>query len=169
MPPGDYEMTLDGLKSSILVAGPPQSVNWDATWRLKLVNNLEILAKQLWAIGITDIYINGSFVENRDRPNDIDGYFVCDLTDYVNGKIVQKLNSIDPYKAWGWDDSSRHPGRQLPLWHRYRVVLWPYSYGTMFGFDENNNLLEMSQAFRRTKANRRPKGIVRLKAPEILP
>ena len=31
-------------------------------WRLFLVNQLEIMAEQLWAVGINQIYIDGSFV-----------------------------------------------------------------------------------------------------------
>ena len=51
------------------------------------VGNLEILARQLWSVGIRDIYADGSFVEDKDHPNDIDGYFVCDLQPLDYGRI----------------------------------------------------------------------------------
>jgi len=163
LPPGDYPMTIEELRTSFLVSGPKGvGRGWDADWRLKLVNNLEILAKQLWSIGVKEIYINGSFTEDRDRPNDIDGYFVCSVSDQVNRVVEKKLNQIDPFKAWGWDEHIRHPGRRLPLWLRYHVVLWPYAPGTMFGCDDLGNPLEMSQAFRRTKFKGIAKGIIRL-------
>jgi hypothetical protein len=78
--PGDVELTFDELRASILVNGPGSSCpNWDAGWRHRLVDNLEIMVRQLWRVGVTEIYADGSFVEDKDHPNDIDGYFVCDL------------------------------------------------------------------------------------------
>ncbi len=56
-------------------------------WRLFLVNQLEIMAEQLWAVGINQIYIDGSFVEDKAHPNDIDGYFECELMDLAFGGI----------------------------------------------------------------------------------
>jgi hypothetical protein len=43
LPPGDYEMTLDDLKVSMLVHGPDdeERPQWDSEWRMKLVENLE--------------------------------------------------------------------------------------------------------------------------------
>lgn len=35
LPPGDYELTLEALLSSILVDGPdPKPIYWDTHWRL---------------------------------------------------------------------------------------------------------------------------------------
>ena len=48
LPPGDYPLTIEELRDSFLVGGPQGAGRgWDAAWRLKLVNNLEILARQL--------------------------------------------------------------------------------------------------------------------------
>src|SRR5579884_403790 len=80
LPAGDYPLTLEELRLSFLVTGAGvQSATWDAPWRSRLVENLSILSRQLWQVGIQDIYVNGSFVEDKDRPNDIDGYFDCPL------------------------------------------------------------------------------------------
>ena len=103
LPPGDYEITIAELKGSILVAGPQdnkQVPNWDQGWRLWLVENLEILATQLWKVGITDIFVDGSFAEDKEHPNDIDGYFVCDVRDLASGNLEQNLNLLDPQKVW---------------------------------------------------------------------
>ena len=57
LPPGDYEVTLDELRSSALVVGPADPgayPGWDALWRRRLVDNLEILIEQLWRVGITE-------------------------------------------------------------------------------------------------------------------
>jgi hypothetical protein len=40
LPPGDYAMNFDMLRSSLLVVGNQNcDENWDSEWRLKLVNN----------------------------------------------------------------------------------------------------------------------------------
>ncbi|MGH9381053.1 MAG: DUF6932 family protein [Thermoanaerobaculia bacterium] len=53
LPPGDYELTLAELRSSVLVVGPGTDYpNWDVAWRRRLVDNLEILMKQLWQVGV---------------------------------------------------------------------------------------------------------------------
>ncbi len=76
LPPGDHEMSFDELRRSILVTGPAgQSAcpTWDAAWRRQLVDNLEQLTRQLWQVGIREVYADGSFAEDKDHPNDVDG------------------------------------------------------------------------------------------------
>jgi hypothetical protein len=114
LPPGDYELTLDELRESRLVTGSPDYPNWDAVWRRHLVDNLGLLVVQLWRVGITEVFIDGSFVEDKDHPNDIDGYFVCDLRRFASGEIERELNLLDPSKAWTWDPTQRRPYRGYP-------------------------------------------------------
>jgi len=114
LPAGDYAISITELKASQLVVGPgspDEYPNWDAAWRLKLVENLEVLAAQLSRIGIEDIYVNGSFVEDKDHPNDIDGYFPCELARLATGELARELNLLDPYKIWTWDPARRTPFR----------------------------------------------------------
>jgi hypothetical protein len=157
LPPGDYEVTLDELRGSVLVVGPRDKAaypTWDPAWRRHLVDNLEVLVKQLWQVGVTDIFIDGSFAEDKDHPNDIDGYFVCDLMRLASGELERELNLLDPHKVWTWDPASRRPYRdcpkkQLPMWHRYRVELYPHFSGLLSGIrDEDGNELEFPSAFR---------------------
>lgn len=169
LPPGDYELTLDELRKSILVAGPAKgSPNWDTTWRAQLVDNLEALVKQLWHAGIHDIFIDGSFVEDKEHPNDIDGYFVCALMELASGRLERELNLLDPHKVWTWDPSSRRPFRgypkkQLPMWHRYRIELYPHV-GQGSGItDAFGNELEFPAAFRRSRRDGKPRGIVKIR------
>ena len=66
LPPSDYELSLDELRQSILVSGPGNPAvypSWDQPWRERLVNNLEILTRQLWQAGIREIFADGSFAE----------------------------------------------------------------------------------------------------------
>ncbi len=64
LPPNDYPMTLEDIKNSILVKGNGE-INWDVDWRHYLVDQLSILVKQLWQVGISEIFIDGSFVEKK--------------------------------------------------------------------------------------------------------
>jgi len=170
LPPGDYEVARDELRESILVVGPRDRTscpNWDAPWRRKLVDNLEVMVRQLWQVGIAGIFIDGSFTEDKDHPNDIDGYFVCDLRRLASGELERELNLLDPYKVWTWDPASRrpyrgYPKRQLPMWHQYRVELYPH-FGQPSGLrDEHGHELEFPAAFRRSRRDGRPRGIVKI-------
>jgi len=168
LPEGDYEVTFDELRASTLVTGPvPGSDNWDSEWRLKLIDNCEKLVNQLYQVGITEIFLNGSFVEEKDHPNDIDGYFECDFSEFVSGHIERELNKIDEHKAWTWDKKERRAYRgyvkkQLPMWHIYRVELYPH-YGNLSGLtDQHGNPLTFPAAFRCKRSNGTPKGIIKI-------
>ncbi len=174
LPPSDYELSLDELRQSILVSGPRDLIaypSWDKPWRERLVNNLETLTRQLWQVGIREIFADGSFAEDKDHPNDIDGYFECDLKELMTGELERKLNLLDPSKVWTWDPSSRkpyrgYPKKQLPMWHRYRVELYPHVPGLGVGcgiLDKYGNELEFPSAFRQCRRNGKPRGIVKIK------
>jgi len=138
---------------------------------LQLVNNLEILARQLWQVGVRDIFADGSFAEDKDHPNDIDGYFVCALDPLRTGELPRRLNLLDPFKVWTWDPASRkpyrgYPKKQLPMWHRYRVELYPHVPGLGIGsgiLDKHGHELEFPSAFRQSRRDGNPRGIVKIK------
>ncbi len=168
LPQGDYPMTLDELRQSALVTGGiAVRSTWDGHWRADLIDRLAIVVQQLWAVGIDAIYIDGSFVEQKDHPNDIDGYFECDVRYLASGRLEQDLNALDPYQAWTWDERRRiwdnsSGKRQLPLWHQYRVELYPH-FGQPTGIlDRFGNQLQFPSAFRVSRRSYMPKGIIRL-------
>lgn len=170
LPVGDYPMTIAELRDSLLVVGPGEErcPRWDAKWRLKLVNNLEVVASQLWSVGITEIYIDGSFVEDKDHPKDIDGYFECDMYRVRTRKLEEQLNAAAGIRVWGWSNDLRSPHhesdkRELPIWHKYRVELYPHCIGQFSGIrDEHGNNLTFPAAFRKSRRKQRPRGIVKL-------
>lgn len=168
LPPGDYELTLSELKqSSLVLPVEGQSKSWDSNWRARLVDNLALMVEQLWKVGITAIYVDGSFVEEKDHPNDIDGHFECELSYLASGSLTQDLNKLDPNKVWTWDPASRSASanatkRQLPMWHFYRVELYPHV-GQLSGIkDEFGNDLQFPAAFRKSRIEHRQKGIIKL-------
>lgn len=169
LPPGDYELTLEELQESFLVLGPADPArcpNWDSAWRLQLVVNAAILVRQLWQVGISEIFLDGSFVEEKDHPNDIDGYFTCDRDYFESGRLQEELNLIDPHKVWSWDSESRRKGPgtrkpQLPMWHQYRVELYPHCGMPSGILDRYGNNLEFPAAFRLSR-QWIPKGIIKI-------
>jgi len=172
LPPGDYEVTFDELRASILVTGPNDGrSSWDVAWRLHLIDNLETLTRQLWQVGISQIFADGSFAEDKDHPNDIDGYFDCSLDLIRTGDLTRQLNRIDVFKVWTWDPATRrpyhgYPKKQLPMWHRYRVELYPHIPGLGIGSgirDKFGNELEFPSAFRQSRRDGKPRGIVKIK------
>ncbi len=170
LPAGDFALTFDELRHSLLVLGgesPP--ITWDRDWRHRLVDNLEVLVRQLWTVGVTEVFADGSFAEDKDHPNDIDGYFVCDLKQFASGELERELNLLDPHKVWTWDPDQRtaspgYPKRQLPMWHHYRVELYPH-WGQGSGIlDASGNELEFPSAFRLSRRDGRPRGIIKLRS-----
>jgi hypothetical protein len=131
------------------------------------VENLAVLVRQLWQVDIHEIFIDGSFVEDKDHPNDIDGYFVCELSQLASGDLQRELNLLDPRKIWTWDPASRRPyrgyaKRQLPMWPVYRVELYPH-FEQLCGIrDEHGHELEFPSAFRRSRIDGRPRGIIKI-------
>jgi hypothetical protein len=127
-----------------------------------------VLVRQLWQVGITEVFIDGSFVEDKAHPNDIDGYFVCNLMELASGRLQEQLNQLDPQKAWSWDPAERRPFRgypkkQLPMWHVYRVELYPHV-GQLSGIrDRIGNELEFPSAFRLSRRDGQPRGIVKIR------
>jgi hypothetical protein len=170
LPQGDYKLTIDQLRKSHLVYGHGDSSveQWDTDWRSHLVDNLEIMVQQLWSLDINRIFIDGSFVEDKDHPNDIDGYFECDIRLLASGKLERDLNLLDADKIWTWDPASRrayqgYPKKQLPMWHKYRVEMYPHIAGMGCGIqDQYGNELEFPAAFRISRRDDKPKGIIQI-------
>lgn len=171
LPAGDHEVTFTALRMSLLVVGPGVHSTWhdgwDAAWREVLTYRAETLCKQLWRVDIEDIFLDGSFVEAKGHPNDIDGYFNCDVHRIATGELQRELNRIDPKRCWTWDPASRKPYRgyakkQLPMWHAYRVELYPH-YDQHSGItDERGHPLTFPSAFRQRRRDNEAKGIIKV-------
>jgi hypothetical protein len=164
LPAGDYLLTLDELMVSPLVVGWPDEAPCDTAWRQTLAKNVSVMVGHLKHIGIRDVFIDGSFVENKPHPNDIDGYFICDRDLYYDGELEASLQQFDP--IWTWDADRRYISpesskRQMPMWHRYRVELFPHV-GQFTGIvDTFGHELMFPSAFRQSRSFK-PKGIVKI-------
>jgi hypothetical protein len=170
---GTYSASIKEVKKSLLVLGDGSSASWDKDWREALINNASVLIEQLWNVGVKEIFIDGSFVENKDHPNDIDGYFDPNLSMYdvqdmgKFQKMVSDLNNLDPHKVWDWNPASRrayrgYPKKQLPMWHFYRVEFYPHLKQPAGIKDQHGNDMTFPSAFRQSRNNFQPKGIVKI-------
>jgi len=89
----------------------------------------------------------------------------------ITGELARQLNLLDPSKVWVWDPATRRPYRgypkkQLPMWHQYRVELYPHVPGLGIGcgiVDKHGHELEFPSAFRQCRRDGKPKGIVKIK------
>ena len=133
LPPGDYGVSFDELRQSILVKGAPDSGIHHGI-RLgeeQLVGNLEILTRQLWQAGIREVFADGSFVEDKDHPNDIDGYFdmrSARADHWRIGAEAEPARSVEGVDLGAWLESRAGDiPRSSSMWHQYRVELYPHS------------------------------------------
>ena len=113
------------------------------------------MVEQLWKVSITAIYVDGSFIEEKDHQNDIDGYFRCELSDLASGTLTQDLNKLAPNIVGTGAPASRSASanstkRKLPMWRSYRVELYPHV-GQLSGIkDKLGNDLQFPSAFKKS-------------------
>ena len=163
LPPGDHLTTFEELRASHLVVG--SGPDWDTAWRLELVNNAERLIRQLWQVGFEDVYLDGSFVEDKPHPNDLDGYFTSDVTRHA--ERVAQLNALEPLRLWTWAAADRRldpaSGKhQLPMWFALHVELFP-DFGQSTGvLDQYGQPLVFPSLFRQQRGSHAQKGILKL-------
>jgi hypothetical protein len=94
--------------------------------------------------------------------------------DYPNWDVPWRRRLVDNLEILveqlrDWDPAQRRPYRgypkkQLPMWHQYRVELYPHV-GQPSGIrDRFGNELEFPSAFRLSRRDGRPRGIVKIGA-----
>ncbi len=81
LPPGIYETALEELH---------EKMGWSRR-RLVLLEGLERALELMAASGVRRVYLDGSFVTDKDRPNDIDGCY-----DLKEGATAEELKAMAP-------------------------------------------------------------------------
>jgi len=167
--PHDSEATPEELRISHLVTGEGVgSPTWDTVWRGELVDRVvrvfELFSR---AGGLTEFWLDGSFVEAVDRPGDIDVYFTLQTPrEWLT--LPDRLKALEGKDIWSWAPARRRtfPGSihpEPPFWGRYYVDIYP-DLGRGSGiFDEAGNPMTFPEAFRKQRITYRQKGIVRLR------
>ncbi len=158
--PGDHTATIEELRKSILIEGPRSPIDgWDLQWRRYLVRNLYILTQDLWAEGVEDIFIDGSFATNKPKPGDIDGFY------YVEKERQRDVHRALCSRRLEWDTTQRRldpsSGKRKPImWHTYRVEFFP-GWWPAIKDPDTGKTIAFTDFFRRTRASR-PKGVVKI-------
>ncbi len=84
MPPGIYETDFEELN---------EKMGWSRR-RLALLDGLETALELMAASGVRRVYLDGSFVTEKDRPNDIDGCY--DVEAGATGEQLEGMAPIFP-------------------------------------------------------------------------
>jgi predicted nucleotidyltransferase len=158
LPDGIYELSLSELRKSMLVTGPAIgcSPTWDRAWRAELVDNLDKIAKQLWQIGITEIFIYGSFVVEKDKPNDIDIYFLCEFNYLKTGQLEEDLKRTAGRKIRTWPNPM--------TWNEYHTIIWNEYHIDLNVHTERQLLIDFPITSRQTLEGT-PRGVVKIRYP----
>jgi hypothetical protein len=84
LPPGIYETDFGELE---------EKMGWSRR-RLALLEGLQSALELMEASGVRRVYLDGSFVTDKDRPNDIDGCY--DLEAGANAEELEAMAPIFP-------------------------------------------------------------------------
>jgi hypothetical protein len=84
LPPGVHEADLEELR---------EKMGWSRK-RQGLLEGLEEALELMASCGVVRVYLDGSFVTDKDRPNDIDGCY--DLAEDVTAEALGRLAPIFP-------------------------------------------------------------------------
>jgi hypothetical protein len=98
LPPGAHETDLEELE---------QKMGWSRK-RRGLLEELEEALEMMASSGVARAYVDGSFVTDKDRPNDIDGCY--DLAEDVSAEDLVRLAPIFPPSALNRAEAKRRFG-----------------------------------------------------------
>ena len=84
LPAGVHETDLAELR---------EKMGWSRK-RQGLLEGLEVALELMASCGVVRVYLDGSFVTDKDRPNDIDGCY--DLAEHVTAEDLKRLAPIFP-------------------------------------------------------------------------
>jgi hypothetical protein len=103
LPPGVYETNLEELE---------EKMGWSRK-RRGLLEGLEETLELTASRGVVRVYLDGSFVTDKDRPNDVDGCY--DLAEDVSAEDLRRLAPIFP----------PNPSNRAEAKRRFGVDLFP--------------------------------------------
>ncbi len=113
LPPGVHQTDLGELK---------ENMGWSRR-RRELLEGLEDVLGLMTYCGVARVYFDGSFVTDKDRPNDIDGCY--DLSEDVTSEDLKRLAPIFPPS----------PANRTEAKRRFGVDLFPAA-ATELGFGQ---------------------------------
>ncbi len=162
LPAGDHEISIAELEKNIR-RGPGDGLTWDTKWRMELLQEFKQRYRQLQSVGITEVYIDGSYATDKFHPNDMDVYFVVPRQLWRNG-AEQALKDIDS-EFWRFETVSDETGKRgYPMAFRRHVEIFPVYREHTPDYAECTEMIDPKINFFRTdKWSHRPKGIIKIK------
>ncbi|MEJ7873269.1 MAG: hypothetical protein WKF67_13505 [Rubrobacteraceae bacterium] len=101
LPPGVHQTGLEELK---------EKMGWSRK-RRELLEGLEEVLELMVSCGVARVYLDGSFVTDKDRPNDIDGCY--DLVEGVSAEDLKRLAPIFPPSPFNRAEAKKRFGVDL--------------------------------------------------------
>jgi hypothetical protein len=89
LPPGDWPATVDEIEDRFGKEGIK---------RQRLFGNVQMFIEALWANGVTEIWIGGSFVTDKRRPDDADMLFAAPAGSDPDS--WGKYSGLPTYRTW---------------------------------------------------------------------
>lgn len=161
LPAGDHEISLDQLER-LIRQGPGGGGSWDTAWRLQLLEEFKQRYEQLAAVGITEVYIDGSYATDKYHPNDLDAYFVVPRQLWRTSAEAA-LKEFDP-EFWRFETVSDPSGKRgYPMAFLRHIEMFPvYQEHTPAWADCLEMIDPKISFFRTDKWSNRPKGIIKI-------
>jgi len=161
LPPGDHAISLEELEKFI-GQGPGGGQSWDTAWRLQLLQEFKRRYQQLRAVGINEVYIDGSYATDKFHPNDMDVYFVVPRKIWRSG-AEQALQDQDP-EFWRFEPELGVDGKLgYPMAFRHHIEMYPVYLEHTPEYAECQEMIDPKIKFFRTdKYSHRTKGIIKI-------
>jgi hypothetical protein len=161
LPPGDHAVRMAELEAFIR-QGPENAQGWDTAWRLQLLQEFKQRYAQLQAVGIGEVYIDGSYATDKYHPNDMDVYFVVPRKTWNSG-AEQALQKMDP-EFWRFEPELGADGKLgYPMAFQHHIEMYPVYREHTAEYAECQAMIDPKIKFFRTdKYSHRSKGIIRI-------
>lgn len=161
LPAGDHEISLAELERSMR-AGPGGGRSWDTAWRLQLLAEFTQRYRQLAGVGITEVYIDGSYATDKYHPNDMDAYFVVPRKLWRTSAEAA-LKGLDP-EFWRFETVTDPTGKTgYPMAFLRHIEMFPVYQEHTPAFADCPDMIDPKINFFRTdKWSHRPKGIIKI-------
>lgn len=118
--------------------------------------------QQLQAVGINEVYIDGSYATDKFHPNDMDVYFVVPRNIWRSG-AEQALKDMDP-EFWRFEPELGVDGKLgYPMAFRHHIEMYPVYLEHTPDHAECPEMVDPKIKFFRTdKYSHREKGIIKI-------
>ena len=102
LPPGIHPATLEEVVQKLGCSSKRQDV---------IERGLKPVVERLKALGVREVYLNGSFTTSKPSPGDIDGYVLTTVGSPLEWEVLEHYEEMS--QNW-WQEHFGHPKEQPP-------------------------------------------------------